>query len=177
MNSLKHVSMKQALLGLSLAVALSASNVWAGSPPSAIHHVQGGGIALFDADVPFDSDLEDRDGSAFAFNVMIGDDGSVKGDCQYVMAGRTDFDGLGPQVMHNPVTAASMNADGSVTLTSEGSLRTWKGQVFYVKMIVTVTAGGAGVGTIQVAFTIPDYGLFDAPFPVQTLASGQIKIN
>ena len=102
------------------------------------------GIALFDADVPFDSDLEDRDGSAFAFDVIIGNDGSVKGDCQYVMAGRTDFDGLGPQVMHNPVTDAWVNLDGSVTLYSEGSLRTWKGQVFDVEMLVTVTAGGAG---------------------------------
>jgi len=175
MNSLKHAPIKPALLGLSLAVALLASNAWA-DEASAVR-VQGGGIALFDADVPFDSDLEDRDGSAFAFNVIIGNDGSVKGDCQYVMAGRTDFDGLGPQVVHNPVTDAWVNLDGSVTLYSEGSLRTWKGQVFDVEMLVTVTAGGAGVGTIQVTFTIPAYGLFDAPFPVQTLASGQVTIR
>ena len=177
MNSLKHASMKQALLGLSLAVVLSASNAWAGSRPSAIHQVQGGGIALFDADFPFDSDLEDRDGSVFAFNVTIGNDGSVKGDCQYVMAGRTDFDGMGPQVMHNPVTSARVNADGSVTFYSKGLLRTWKGQALDVEMLVTVTAGGAGVGTIQVTFTIPAYGLDHAPFPVQTLASGQVKIR
>ena len=93
------------------------------------------------------------------------------------MAGRTDFDGMGPQVMHNPVTEARVNADGSATLFSKGSLRTWKGQVFDVEMLVTVTAGGAGVGTIQVTFTIPAYGLFDAPFAVQTLVSGQVKIR
>ena len=75
MNSLKHTPMKSALLVISLAVALLASNAWARSAPRVIHQIQGGGIALFDADVPFDSDLEDRDGSAFAFNVTIGEDG------------------------------------------------------------------------------------------------------
>ena len=50
------------------------------------------------------------------------------------MAGRTDFDGMGPQVMHNPVTDARVNADGSVTLYSKGfiahlegsGLSTWR---------------------------------------------------
>ncbi len=170
MNSLKHASMKQALLGLSLAVALSASNARAGSPASAIHQVQGGGIALFA--VPFDLD-PDRDGSAFAFNVKIGNDGSVQGECQYVMAGRTDFDGLGPQVMHAPVTAVWENADGSVTLYSKGLLHNWKGQFFDSEVLLTVVAGGAGAGTIQITFINPPFGAF----PVQTLVSGRVNIR
>src|SRR5688572_6127103 len=136
--------LKPALLGLTLAVALFASNAWA-SPVK----VQGGGIAVFDDDVVFDSDLEDTDGSAFGFNVVIGEDGSVTGHCRYLMVGLTDFDGLGPQVSHNPVTDAWVNADGSVTLFSKGLLHNWKGQFFEAEVLLTITAGGAGVGTIQ----------------------------
>ena len=175
MKSLKHAGMKRALLGLSVAVALLASNTGAGAAQSAMN-VQGGGIAVFDEDVVFDSDLEDTDGSGFGFNVVIADDGSVKGDCRYAMAGRTDFDGLGPQVMHNPVSDGWVNADGSVTLYSKGLLHTWKGQALDAEVLLTITAGGAGVGTIQATFTIPGYGLDHVPFPVQTLISGQIQI-
>jgi hypothetical protein len=168
--------MKPAFLGLSLAVALLASNAWADPAQNGIK-VQGGGIALFDDDVVFDSDLEDTDGSAFGFNVVIGHDGSVTGDCRYLMVGRTDFDGLGPQVSHNPVTDAWVNPDGSVTLFAKGLLHNWKGQFFEAEVLLTITAGGAGVGTIQATFTIPAFGLDHVPFPVQTLISGQIKIR
>lgn len=172
----KPVLMKSALLGLSLAFALLASNAWADAAQSDIK-VQGSGIALFDDDVVFDSDLEDTDGSAFGFNVVIGEDGSVTGDCRYLMVGRTDFDGLGPQVSNNPVTDAWANADGSVTLFSKGLLHNWKGQFFEAEVFLTITAGGSGVGTIQATFTIPAFGLDHVPFPVQTLISGQIKIR
>jgi hypothetical protein len=176
MKSRKPVFIKPALLGLSLALALLASNASAGAAQSGVK-VQGGGIALFDDDVEFDSDLEDTDGSAFGFNVVIGEDGSVTGDCRYLMVGLTDFDGLGPQVSHNPVTDAWVNADGSVTLFSKGLLHNWKGQLFEAEVILTITAGGAGIGTIQATFTIPAFGLDHVPFPVQTVISGQIKIR
>jgi hypothetical protein len=163
---------KPALLGLTLAFALFASNASASSVK-----VQGGGIAVFDDDVVFDSDLEDTDGSAFGVNVVINDDGSVTGHLRFLMVGRTDFDGLGPQVMHNPVSGAEVNADGSVTIYSKGLLHNWKGQFLEAEIVLVVTPGGAGVGTIQATFTIPAFGLYDAPFPVQTLVSGQVKIR
>jgi hypothetical protein len=176
MNSRKHAPVKPALLGLSIVVALLASNSFVDAAQGAVR-VQGGGIAVFDDDVVFDSDLDDTDGSAFGFNVVVGDDGSITGDCRYVMAGRTDFDGLGPQVMHAPVTDARVNADGSVTLYSKGLLHTWKGLSFDAEVLLTVVAGGAGAGTIQATFTIPAYGLDHVSFPIQTLISGQVKIH
>jgi hypothetical protein len=175
MTSLKHV--KQALLVCSLGATLLASIARAESAPGSIR-VQGGGIALFDESFNFDSD-PDRDGSAFSFNVVIGADGAFRGNLLYVMAGRTDLDGAGPQVMQCPVSDAQVNPDGSVTLSSEGVLQTWKGGFLPAKLALTVTAGGAGVGTIQAKFTIPAYGLYDpgVDFAVQTLVSGQIKIR
>ncbi len=172
MKLLKHAGIKPALLGLTLATALLASNAWAGPV-----RIQGGGIAVFNDDVVFDSDLEDTDGSAFGFNVVIADDGSVTGHLRYMMVGRTDFDGLGPQVMHNPVSDAKVNADGSITIYSKGLLHNWKGQFHEAEIALTITAGGPGVGTIQATSTIPAFGLFNAPFPLQTLVSGQIEIR
>ena len=152
-----------------------ASTARAESAPSAIK-VQGGGIALFDESFNFDSD-PDRDGSAFSFSVVIWEDGSFKGNLLYVMAGRTDLEGLGPQVMQCPLSDAKVNLDGSITLSSEGVLQVWKGGFLPAKLSLKVTAGGAGVGTIQATFTIPAYGLDHATFPVQTLSSGQVKIR
>jgi hypothetical protein len=173
MNSLKHV--KAALLVCSLGATLLASTARAESAASATQ-VRGGGIALFDESFNFDSD-PDRDGSAFSFNVVIWADGSFKGNLLYVMAGGTDLDGLGPQVMQCPVTDAKLNPDGSVTLSSEGVLQVWKGGFLPATLSLQVTAGGAGVGTIQATFTIPAYGLDHALFPVQTVSSGQVRIR
>lgn len=173
MNSLKHLN--KALLACSLGAALLASTARAEAEPGAIK-VQGGGIALFDKSFNFDSD-PDRDGSAFSFNVVIWADGSFKGNLLYVMAGGTDLDGLGPQVMQCPVSDARVNPDGSVTLSSEGVLQVWKGGFLPATLSMKVTAGGAGVGTIQATFTIPAYGLNHAPFPVQTVSSGQVRIR
>lgn len=175
MNSL--VQVKQTLLAFSLGATLLASNAWADRAPDALK-VQGGGIALFDENFNFDSD-PDVDGSVFSFNVRIWADGSVKGNLLWVMAGYTDLDGAGPQVMQGPVSDAQVNLDGSVTLATEGVLQNWKGEFLPAKLSLNVTAGGPGVGTIQAKFTIPAFGMDDpgVDFPVQTLVSGQIKIR
>jgi hypothetical protein len=170
-----HAGIRPTLLGLSLVFGLWAPIARAEAAHGATH-VQGGGIALFDESFNFDSDA-DRDGSAFSFNVVIWADGSFQGNLLYVMAGRTDLDGFGPQVMQCAVSDAKVNPDGSVTLSSEGVLQVWKGGFLPAELSLTVTAGGAGVGTIQATFTIPAYGLDHAEFPVQTVISGQVRIR
>lgn len=175
MNALKRV--KQTLLALSLGATLLAFNAWAEPAPDPIK-VQGGGIALFDESFNFDAD-PDMDGSVFSFNVRIWEDGSFKGNLLWVMAGYTDLDGAGPQVMQGPVSGALVNLDGSVTLDTEGVLQNRKGEFLPAKLSLNVTAGGPGVGTIQAKFTIPAFGMDDpgVDFPLQTLVSGQIKIR
>lgn len=105
--------------------------------------VQGAGLAFFDEGVQWDSNLNDADGSVFGFNAIISDDGSASGQCQFLMAGLTDNEGYGPQVLTGKITEGMVKPDGTVTFYATGYLRNWKGLLFKTSMLVTVTPGGA----------------------------------
>jgi hypothetical protein len=102
------------------------------------------------------------------------------------MAGRSDILGLSLMAVQGPVNTGQYNGNGSVTFSGFGAVNLGNGTIFSgVPFTVTVTAGGPGVGTLQLtvigAFdgvpgdTSPGNGNYD--LPVETVASGRIKIH
>ncbi|MBI3304337.1 MAG: hypothetical protein HYZ72_19905 [Deltaproteobacteria bacterium] len=102
------------------------------------------------------------------------------------MAGRSDILGLSLLAVQGPVTSGSDNGDGSVTFSGSGTVNLGNGQIFTgVPFKVTVTAGGPGVGTLQLTVI----GAFDGvpgdthigngnyDLPIETVSSGRIKIH
>ena len=88
--------------------------------------------------------------------------------------------------VQGPVSGGDVNGDGSVTFSGVGTVNLGNGTIFGgIPFAVTVTAGGPGVGTLQLtvigAFdgvpgdTLPGNGNYD--LPVETVASGRIKIH
>jgi hypothetical protein len=138
--------------------------------------VSGSGIAVFEPDFQLDLPDEDIDGSQFGLNVVLGENGVATGHCSYRMAGCMDFAGAGPQVLLATVTAAVLNGDGTVTIWSEGYIHNWRGAFYTGAFKFTVGAGGAGVGTFQGTFNVPDWGA-EFSFPVETVIRGQIQIR
>jgi hypothetical protein len=156
-------------------------------PPSAVaqHDVRvtGGGTGTFDADLDGDGDI---DGSQFGMEIIIRGDGSAQGHFLCLMAGRSDILGLSLMAVQGQVTEGNVNLDGSVTFSGDdGAVNLGNGTIFRgVPFAVTVTAGGPGVGTLQLtvigAFDrVPgdtDIGNGNYDLPVETVASGRIKI-
>lgn len=144
--------------------------------------VSGGGTGTFHADLDGD---EDVDGSHFGMGVIIRGDGSAKGHFECLMAGNADILGLPLMAVEGKVSFGSVNGDtaifGGVATVNLGG-----GQIFRnVPFIVTVKAGGAEVGELQLtvigAFDgVPgdeDPGNGDYDLPVETVATGQITIR
>jgi hypothetical protein len=103
--------------------------------------------------------------------------------CQ--MAGNADFLGLKLMLVEGRITHAFFTA-GSATFSGGGSVNLANGTVFRgVPFTVSVTAGGPGVGTMQLtvigAFdevpgdTIPGDGNYS--LPVETVATGLISMH
>jgi hypothetical protein len=145
--------------------------------------VTGGGTGTFNADLDGDGDI---DGSQFGIGVTIYANSSAKGHFLCLMAGRSDILGLSLMAVQGPVNEGNDNGNGSVTFSGVGSVNLGNGTIFDgIPFTVTVKAGGAGVGTLQLtvigAFdgvpgdTNPGNGNYD--LPIETVNSGRIKIH
>jgi hypothetical protein len=166
------------LKNLTIATLAAISMAFTALPASALDSVRvsGSGIAVFDPDFQVDLPDEDIDGSKFGFNVVMGENGAANGNCRFLMTGCMDFAGAGPQVLQATVTRAVLNGDSTVTISSEGYIHNWKGVFYAGSFKFIVGAGGAGVGTFQATFNVPDWG-DEFSFPVQTVIRGQIQIR
>jgi len=144
--------------------------------------VSGGGTGTFNADLDEDGDI---DGSHFGLGVIIREDGSAKGHFECLMAGNADILGLPLMAVEGKVTAGSVSGE-TATFSGVASVNLANGVIFRgVGFTVTVTAGGAGVGTLQLtvsgAFdgvpgdTKPGNGNYD--LPVEIVDTGQISIH
>lgn len=145
--------------------------------------VTGGGTGTFYADLDSDGDI---DGSHFGFAVLKGPGVSARGHFMCQMAGNADFLGLKLMQVEGRVSNASFSIDGSVTFSGSGSVNLANGTVFRgIPFIVFVTAGGPGVGTMQLtvidAFDgVPgDTLIGDGHYslPVETVATGLISLH
>jgi hypothetical protein len=145
--------------------------------------VTGGGTGTFGADLDGDGDI---DGSQFGMGVTIWEESSARGHFLCLMAGRSDILGLPLMAVEGKVNDGRVNDGGSATFSGVATINLGNGQIFRaVPFAVTVTAGGPGVGTLQLtvlgAFdgvpgdTLVGNGNYD--LPVETVASGRIKIH
>jgi hypothetical protein len=144
--------------------------------------VTGGGTGTFSADLDGDGEV---DGSHFGFAVVKNPGGSVLGHFMCQMAGDKDFLGLKLMLVEGRVFGAFFTP-ASVIFSGTGSVNLANGTVFRgIPFTVTVSAGGPGVGTMQLtvigAFdgvpgdTIP--GDSNYSLPVEKVATGLISIN
>ena len=144
--------------------------------------VTGGGTGTFNADLDGDGEI---DGSHFGFALRKNPGGVILGHFMCQMAGNEDFLGLKLMLVEGRVSSASFTP-ASVTFGGTGSVNLANGTVFTsVPFTVTVSAGGPGVGTMQLtvigAFdgvpgdTIP--GDNNYSLPVETVATGLISIE
>jgi hypothetical protein len=144
--------------------------------------VTGGGTGTFNADLDGDGEI---DGSHFGFAVIQNPGGVVVGHFMCQMAGNKDFLGLKLMLVEGQVSSAFFGPD-SVTFSGTGNVNLANGTVFTdVPFTVTVTAGGPGVGTLQLTVI----GLFDGvpgdtipgdnnySLPVETVETGLISIE
>jgi hypothetical protein len=164
-------------------VVTSAIFLWVGPSRAAQPAmVTGGGTGTFYADLDGDGEI---DGSHFGFGVVRNPGGSVRGHFMCQMAGNKDFLGLKLMLVEGRVSSAFFTP-ASVTFSGAGSVNLANGTVFRgIPFTVTVSAGGPGVGTMQLtvigAFegvpgdTIPGDGNYS--LPSETVATGLISIN
>jgi hypothetical protein len=76
--------------------------------------------------------------------------GAANGHFTCLLAGRSAILGLRLKVVQGGVTQGVAHADGSVTFRGVATVNLGNGQQFRgVPFVVTVTAGGPGVGTLQ----------------------------
>ncbi len=145
--------------------------------------VTGGGTGTFGADLDGDGAI---DGSQFGLAVVIAGTGAAQGHFTCLMAGRSDILGLHLMAVQGTATSGSRHLDGSVSVRGVGTVKLRTGQTFSgVPFAVRVTAGGPGVGTLQLtvigAFdgvpgdTVVGNGNYD--LPVETVRSGSISIH
>ena len=182
-NKLTETKFKSVLrLARHLFVA-AAMFLWVGPSGAAqLTMVTGGGTGTFNADLDGDGEI---DGSHFGFALMKNPGGVILGHFMCQMAGNEDFLGLKLMLVEGRVSSASFTP-ASVTFGGTGSVNLANGTVFTsVPFTVTVSAGGPGVGTMQLtvigAFdgvpgdTIP--GDNNYSLPVETVATGLISIE
>ncbi len=182
-NKLRETKFKSAIfLARDLFVA-AAIFLWVG-PAGATQPatVTGGGTGTFYADLDGDGEI---DGSHFGFAVTRNPNGVVLGHFMCQMAGNRDFLGLKLMLVEGQVSNASFTP-ASVTFGGTATVNLANGTAFTeLPFIVTVTASGPGLGTLQLtvigAFdgvpgdTIP--GDNNYSLPVETVATGLISIE
>ena len=150
-----------------------------GAGPSVVN---GGGTGTFNADLDGDGAI---DGSHFGFQVNMREGGSAHGHFMCQMAGNAEFLGLKVMLVEGRVSSASFSGAG-VQFGGTGSVNLASGTVFRdVPFAVSVTAGGPGIGTIQLTVL----GAFDGvpgdtligdgnySLPVENVATGGIWIR
>lgn len=142
----------------------------------------GGGTGTFNADLDGDGDI---DGSQFGMGVVIRGN-TAGGHFECLMAGRSDILGLPLMAIEGKVDAGTADADGSASFSGTASVNLANGQIFRdVPFTVRVTAGGAGIGTLQLTVigvfdgvpgdTLTGNGNYD--LPIETVNSGKIQIH
>jgi hypothetical protein len=165
-------------------LAIGARYVEAAAPV----HITGGGTGTFLADLDLDGDI---DGSQFGFAVVLLG-GSAQGHFECLMAGRSDILGLGLMAVEAKITdgwvnggSATFSGTATILLTRSTLPGVPEGKFTEVPIVVIVTPGGPGVGTLQLTVlglfdgapgdTNPGNGDYD--LAVETVASGGIKVH
>jgi hypothetical protein len=123
----------------------------------------GGGHGTTDGTTPF---------SQFGFGASKSDDGSVQGSFNCLMAGASQFPGFTLMAVRGQVTSAVISAGGA-TFDGVGMLQTGPDGKFQATFHVVVTAGGPGVGTLQLTLLTP----FVFVMPTEHVLDGQISIH
>lgn len=150
--------MGKLLLMLTIATVVLAPSSLAAGPSVA----NGGGHGTVDGTAPF---------SQFGLNVSTSN-GSVQGAFNCLMAGASQFPGFTLMAVRGQVTSAVISGGGA-TFHGVGMLQTGPGGKFPATFDVQVTAGGPGVGTLQLTLLTP----FVFPLPMEHVLNGQISIH
>jgi hypothetical protein len=125
--------------------------------------VSGGGRGTVDGTRPF---------SQFGFSVTRFADGSVQGNFNCLMAGGSQFPGFTLMAVRGEVTNATMTANGA-SFSGAGMFQTGNQGKAPATFHVEVTAGGPGVGTLQLTLLTP----FVFVLPTEEVLNGQISIH
>jgi hypothetical protein len=144
--------------------------------------VTGGGTGTFNADLDGDGEI---DGTHFGFGIVQNPKGVALGHFTCQMAGNMDFLGLNLMLVDGQVSSAFF-APTSVNFSGIADVNFEPGGVFTdLPFTVSVTAGGPGVGTLQLTLigafdgvpgdTIP--GDNNYSLPVETVLTGSISIK
>jgi hypothetical protein len=96
----------------------------------------------------------------------------VQGAFNCLMAGASQFPGFTLMAVRGQVTSAVINGDGA-TFHGAGMLQTGPSGKFPATFDVQVTAGGPGVGTLELTLLTP----FVFPLPTEHVLNGQISIH
>ncbi len=153
--------MKRFLGALATVVVACALIPAAGAAGSAV--VNGGGRGTVDGEHPF---------SQFGFNVTRWDDGSVKGHFNCLMAGASRFPGFTLMAVRGEVTSATINGNAA-SFDGVGMFQTGNQGKSDATFHVEVTAGGPGVGTLQLTLLTP----FIFVLPTEHVLNGQISTH
>jgi hypothetical protein len=147
-----------ALAGVVAACALVPAT--AAADPSV---ASGGGRGTVDGTHPF---------SQFGFNVTRHADGSIQGSFNCLMAGSSQFPGFTLMAVRGQVTSAAMTTSGA-SFSGAGMFQTGNQGKAPATFHVEVTAGGPGVGTLQLTLLTP----FGFVLPTEEVLKGQISIH
>jgi hypothetical protein len=110
--------------------------------------------------------------SQFGFNVTRSADGSVQGHFNCLMAGASQFPGFTLMAVRGPVTSATIRGSAA-SFAGVGMFQTGNQGKSPATFHVEVTAGGPGVGTLQLTLLTPMF--FD--LPTEDVLDGQISIE
>jgi hypothetical protein len=147
-----------ALAGLVAACALVPAAAAAGPAVA-----NGGGRGTADGAHPF---------SQFGFNVTRSADGSVQGNFNCLMAGASQFPGFTLMAVRGQVTKAAISGSAA-SFDGVGMFQTGNQGKSAATFHVEVTAGGPGVGTLQLTLLTP----FVFVLPTEHVLNGQISIH
>jgi hypothetical protein len=123
----------------------------------------GGGRGTVDGIHPF---------SQFGFSVTHFADGSVQGRFNCLMAGASQFPGFTLMAVRGEVSSAVVTANGA-SFRGAGMFQTGNQGKAPATFHVEVTAGGPGVGTLQLTLLTP----FVFVLPTEEVLNGQISIH
>jgi hypothetical protein len=110
--------------------------------------------------------------SQFGFSVTRQADGSVQGSFNCLMAGASQFPGFTLMAVRGQVTSAAMTASGA-SFSGVGMFQTGNQGKAPATFHVEVTAGGPGVGTLELTLLTP----FVFVLPTEEVLNGQISIH
>ena len=141
-------------------LALAAAATFA--PSALAGTANGGGRGTVDGTSAF---------SDFGFGVTS-DSGGVQGSFNCLMAGSSQFPGFTLMAVRGQITSATIVGD-SASFDGAGMFQTGNQGKAPATFHVEVTAGGPGVGTLQLTLLTP----FFFPLPVEHVLVGRISIR